>query len=319
MYAPSRRVLFLIMVLLAPNALRAVPPNETNLRNAETFYRAGNEHRLAGDYEPAKREFREALRLNPLYAEPHNGLGWVYYYSDSPQVAIREFRKATVLNPSMARAYLGLGLTYKNVSKWKDAEKALRMAIRLWHYDYLPAAGGNLQKAQDDAQRDPDYRQSLAELAEVLQSRGKWTESKLWSDSLERLEKKTNPLGALPVGMPFPPGKVTVSVLRFARDSKRFRSLPVIVDTAKIDYPPEEKQAGVIGEVTLNLSLDASGSVAYSQIITSSGNEALDAAAKGVIQTRFSPPRFKRRPKKKEASICDLVVKVDFEMEPWNQ
>jgi TonB family protein len=304
---------------LAPSTLQAAPPNETNLRNAETFYQAGNQHRMAGDYEPAKREFREALRLNPLYAEPHNGLGWVYYYSDSPQVAIREFKKATAINPSMAQAYLGLGLTYKNVSKWKDAEKALRMAIRLWHYNYLPAASGNLQKAREDAQKDPDYQQSLAELAEVLKSRGKWTESKLWSDSLERLEKKSNPMGTLPVGMPFPPGKVTVSVLRFARDSRRFLTLPVIMDTAKIDYPPEAKQAGIDGEVILNLSVDASGSVAYAQIISSSGNEALNAAAKGVIKTRFSPPRVRKRSKTKEASTCVLVVKVDFQIEPWNQ
>jgi tetratricopeptide (TPR) repeat protein len=180
-------------VLVFPGSLRATPPNETPLRNAETFYRAGNQHRREGSYDLAKREFREAIHLNPSYAEPHNGLGWIYYYSDSPKVALREFKKATALNPSFARAYLGLGLTYQNVAKWKDAERALRMAIRVWHYTYLPAEGGNLAKALEDAQRDPDYLQALSELAEVLGRRGKSQESKLWSDSLAALERTYHP------------------------------------------------------------------------------------------------------------------------------
>lgn len=182
-----------VLALVFSGALRAAPPNEAALRNAETFYRAGDQHRMEGNYDLAKREFREAIRLNPAYAEPHNGLGWIYYYSDSPKVALREFKKATALNPTFARAYLGLGLTYQNVAKWKDSERALRMAIRVWHYTYLPAEGGNLAKASDDAQRDPDFQQALSELAEVLGRRGKSQESKLWSDSLAVLERTYHP------------------------------------------------------------------------------------------------------------------------------
>ncbi len=52
----------------------------------------------------AEREARLAIKLNPLFASPHNELGIVYYKKGRIQAALDEFKKALELDPGLPEA-----------------------------------------------------------------------------------------------------------------------------------------------------------------------------------------------------------------------
>ena len=61
-----------------------------------------------GDLDGAILKYREAIRLNPEYAEPHNNLGNALYDKGDLDGAILEFRKALRIQPDNATAKLNL-------------------------------------------------------------------------------------------------------------------------------------------------------------------------------------------------------------------
>lgn len=140
----------------------------------------------------AKYFFREALRLAPSYAEPHNGLGWALYYCDSIEAAIRELKIMKEKEPWHRGSYLGLGFIYRDAKRWKEAERELRMAVALYPYYLLHELKGDKQRALDYLRTDPDYRSAMTNLSEVLANQGKIKESKIWSDSVASLGKRSH-------------------------------------------------------------------------------------------------------------------------------
>ena len=55
-------------------------------------------------FDNALKEFEQAARLNPAYAEAFNNLGTVYYHKGSLDRAIEAYTKALSINPNYARA-----------------------------------------------------------------------------------------------------------------------------------------------------------------------------------------------------------------------
>jgi tetratricopeptide (TPR) repeat protein len=80
-------VLAVSLALLLCSAAQASDPAEQRRREAVAHYRAGQNALLGEDWMEAEREFREAIRLDPLLAAAHYGLGQVYMatkrYSDA--------------------------------------------------------------------------------------------------------------------------------------------------------------------------------------------------------------------------------------------
>lgn len=313
----------ILLTILQVATVHTGPINESDSARAVTLYNEGwrwmnlgwsDEKTRAWHLDSAKYSFRKALHLSPDYPEPHNGLGWAYYYSDSTSLATREFEIAKVMKPSHRGPYMGLGLIDKDAKRWKEAERELRMAVAVWPYHYLSLVKGNQPLAMDYTRRDSDYRKTVKSLAEVLASQGQEKESRIWSDSVINMEKRDR--FGLREGVPLPPrtGRVTIKVLGFARDSLLFYTLPLMVDTAKIEYPPIGLQAGIEATVKLLLSVNKKGEVVKTQVSRSSGNEALDEAAKGITKAKFSPPRLKRKLSKGALPICDLFVEVAFKL-----
>jgi protein TonB len=79
-----------------------------------------------------------------------------------------------------------------------------------------------------------------------------------------------------------PPGLPAQSVLRTNREAKP-------IQTVRANYPPMALRAGLEGDVTLKLEVDAQGSVTKAEIAKSGGAGFDEEALKAVKQSRFEP------------------------------
>ena len=100
-------------------------------------------------------EFREAVRLQPDYASPHDGLGNVLCALGRPAEAVDEYREALRLKPDFALTYGNLSYALRLQGKFDEAIAACRAALRL--------------KA--------DFPEARFSLALALRSRGEFAEA----------------------------------------------------------------------------------------------------------------------------------------------
>lgn len=70
------------------------------------YYRKGN-------YEKAKRYYREALDMERRFARPHHGLGMIAMATGNIDEAIRRFEMALELSPEAASIYMDLARAYE--------------------------------------------------------------------------------------------------------------------------------------------------------------------------------------------------------------
>ncbi|CEG11502.1 hypothetical protein MSIBF_A1490001 [groundwater metagenome] len=94
-------------------------------------YKLGRIYYYTKRFEEAEKEFREAIRLNPNYADAHNNLGNLLIILNRYEEAEKEFREAIRLNPNYADAHNNLGNLLKNLKRFEEAEKEFREAIRI--------------------------------------------------------------------------------------------------------------------------------------------------------------------------------------------
>lgn len=81
----------------------------------------------------AQTEFEKAVALDPSYGEAHHNLGLAFAEQGRYEQAIAEYRKALSLPiyPTPEVGYYNLGRAYAQISKFQEAEEALRTAIQL--------------------------------------------------------------------------------------------------------------------------------------------------------------------------------------------
>jgi serine/threonine protein kinase len=71
----------------------------------------------------------KALQLDPLLAEAHAAMGWVYSYEHDWVNAERAFQRSIALNPSLTRAYTSYSVsTLQPLEKYEEALRLLQMA-----------------------------------------------------------------------------------------------------------------------------------------------------------------------------------------------
>ncbi len=86
---------------------------------------------LRGDFDQAIRDFDQALKLNPSYAEAFRNRGEAYRLKGLYDLAIQNFDQALRLDPIHARAFNGRGNVYESKGDIHRAIRDYGQAIRL--------------------------------------------------------------------------------------------------------------------------------------------------------------------------------------------
>ena len=96
------------------------------LKSGETAVlhnKCGIAHLQLMRYDAAKREFKEAIKMDRNYAEAHNNLGVIAYIDKNFGKAVKYYRQAIKLNEASASFHSNLGSAF---FARKDYEKAMR-------------------------------------------------------------------------------------------------------------------------------------------------------------------------------------------------
>ncbi|BCZ79370.1 hypothetical protein PTKU64_30450 [Paraburkholderia terrae] len=99
------------------------------LPNAIYYNNLGNALREHGQLKQAIDGYREAVTLNPEYAEAHNNLGNALREDRQPDAAMHSCAQAIELRPGYAEAYNNLGNALKDLGEVDSAVLAYRKAI----------------------------------------------------------------------------------------------------------------------------------------------------------------------------------------------
>lgn len=105
-------------------------PSTKDVQSAEIHYDLGVTAVEAGEPQEALKELREAMRLNPRFAEPHNALGLLYHFSyrrlDEARAA---YERAVELRPEFPEAWNNLGVLLAEMGHLKQAREAFQKAL----------------------------------------------------------------------------------------------------------------------------------------------------------------------------------------------
>jgi tetratricopeptide (TPR) repeat protein len=104
---------------------------EVTENNDLARYNLGAALSKKGQTDEAIRQYEEAIRLKPDYAEPHNNLGLALAKRGQLDEAIRQYQEALRLNPDYATAHNNLGIALGKKGQMDEAIRQYREAIRL--------------------------------------------------------------------------------------------------------------------------------------------------------------------------------------------
>lgn len=83
------------------------------------------------DFMNAAKAYKNAIRLNPFFAQAHNNLGYCYKEMHYYSWAVEEYQKAIELIPDNAGYYYNLGNAYTHLERIEEAFNAYRKAVEL--------------------------------------------------------------------------------------------------------------------------------------------------------------------------------------------
>jgi tetratricopeptide (TPR) repeat protein len=95
----------------------------------ETTAKIGQMYGEMGDLETAIARNREALRVNPLYADAWYNLGLAYHLQDKPSQAAEYYSKAIRCKSDHVQAYINLGVVLHAQGKTAEAMETYRKAL----------------------------------------------------------------------------------------------------------------------------------------------------------------------------------------------
>jgi tetratricopeptide (TPR) repeat protein len=104
---------------------------QDDLKNPVIWNKIGIAYHQMLQLPNAKKNYEQALRLKPNYAEALNNIGTIYYAQKSYRKAIGYYRKALKVAPQSASVYSNLGTAYFARKKYKEAIEAYQTALSL--------------------------------------------------------------------------------------------------------------------------------------------------------------------------------------------
>jgi len=81
----------------------------------------GNQYLSMGSKDEAAREFKESIRLRPMFSGSHHGLGLLYLDAGMYREAHAEFTEVLRIDPRSADAMYNIGLVFMGYGRWDDA------------------------------------------------------------------------------------------------------------------------------------------------------------------------------------------------------
>jgi len=179
-------------------------------KSPENYYDLGKVFSLEDNWEGARKQFEDAIRLNPSYVEAIAALGFAQEALGDDAGAIKRYEEAIALNEqrhgTFVSAHVNLSAYYNRTG---DSAKALNWAQKALELDpksdpawFQKARAeerqGNLQAAVDSLNRaiavNPRSSSYYYVLAGVYRRLGKTEESKKALDSFTRLDQENNEL-----------------------------------------------------------------------------------------------------------------------------
>jgi Flp pilus assembly protein TadD len=145
----------------------------------------------AADAAGSAEAFRQAVALDPAFAEAHTDLGVEYINLGLLDDAVTEFRSATALDPATSVHHANLGLALMILGRFREAEPEARTAVALdgtstkaqYLLGYLLANRPETREAAEEhlryaARQFPEARSALADLYRAT-GRGALAETEL--------------------------------------------------------------------------------------------------------------------------------------------
>jgi tetratricopeptide (TPR) repeat protein len=141
------------------------------------------------DFVQAASEYREALKLDPKFAEAYNGLGVAYLNQEDEDAAIESFRKALELSPNLIHARINLALAYFEQGQIDEAirenERALVINPDIAEVHFNLALGYQarhqfaraIEEYQNALRINPRLAQAYFNLAALQEQNGDKTEA----------------------------------------------------------------------------------------------------------------------------------------------
>lgn len=84
-----------------------------------------------GQFDESKKAYKDALKLEPNFAEIHNNLGLLYLKMKKLDDAVTAFQEALKQNVNYAHAYVNLGNAFIDLERYDDALKAYEQALTI--------------------------------------------------------------------------------------------------------------------------------------------------------------------------------------------
>src|SRR5882762_6461192 len=105
---------------------------ESDARLAYAFYYRGAAYYVSNqDDDSAIRDFDEAIRRNPKFADAFNSRGAAFMRKQDYDRAIQDYDQAIGLNSKFGPAYSNRGIAYRNKGDFEHAIRDYDQAIRL--------------------------------------------------------------------------------------------------------------------------------------------------------------------------------------------
>jgi predicted Zn-dependent protease len=118
---------------------------------AQPYMRSARIYAMQKEPDKALEQLRNVVKLNPKSAVGYAGIGQVLQSQEKHEEAAQTLNKAVMLNPQFLKAHQGLALSYARLGKFPEAISQLKTALRINPQDSDSYAGlGRVYLEQKD-------------------------------------------------------------------------------------------------------------------------------------------------------------------------